>query len=82
MSENLALPPLAAQAPLAAELEELPLPYLEIDAQGRVLRANCALQAIHHPGYGSLIGKSAWELLATDEEKVKPGGIPEAHGGG
>ena len=49
------------------EIDELPLPYVEIDAHGLITRANRAALALHHPDQGSLIGKLGWDLMAVDE---------------
>ena len=48
-------------------IDELPLPYLEMDARGYITRANRATQALHPKELGSLIGRMAWELIASDE---------------
>jgi PAS domain S-box-containing protein len=53
---------------LSTEIDELPLPYVEIDAHGIITRANRATLAQHHPEQGELIGKSGWELMAVDEK--------------
>src|SRR5208282_1155512 len=58
----------APQCALSREIDELPLPYVEIDAHGFITRANRATLALHHPGQGDLIGKSAWDLMAVDEK--------------
>ena len=58
--------------PPCAELDavdELPLPYVEMDAMGIVTRANRAALALHPQEHGELIGKMAWEMLATDEKE-------------
>jgi PAS domain S-box-containing protein len=62
--------PLDAAAELAAtiSIDDLPLPYLEIDAHGFITRANSAALALHHPDQGELIGRSAWDLVAIDEK--------------
>jgi PAS domain S-box-containing protein len=49
-------------------IDHLPLPYVEMDAQGIITRANRATLALHHPDQGELVGKSAWDLLAIDEK--------------
>jgi PAS domain S-box-containing protein len=49
-------------------IDHLPLPYVEMDAQGIIMRANRATLALHHPEQGELIGKSGWDLLAIDEK--------------
>ena len=50
------------------EIDDLPLPYVEIDAHGLIIRANRATLAMHHPEQGELIGKSGWDLMAVDEK--------------
>jgi len=50
------------------EIDELPLPYVEIDAHGLITRANRATLALHHPEQGELIGKCGWALMAVDEK--------------
>ncbi len=57
-------------SPDAASLliDELPLPYVEIDAAGFVTRANHAALEMHHPDQGRLVGKHAWDLMAIDEK--------------
>jgi PAS domain S-box-containing protein len=57
----------AARTP-TLNIDHLPLPYVEMDAQGIITRANRATLALHHPEQGELIGKSAWDLLAIDEK--------------
>ena len=49
-------------------IDNLPLPYVEMDAQGIITRANRATLALHHPEQGELIGKSGWDLLAINEK--------------
>ena len=56
-----------ARRPLL-NIDHLPLPYVEMDAQGILTRANRATLALHHPEQGELIGKSGWDLLAIDEK--------------
>ena len=50
------------------DIDHLPLPYVEMDAQGIITRANRSTLALHHPKQGELIGKSGWDLLAIDEK--------------
>ena len=49
-------------------IEELPLPYVEIDARGIITRANRASLALHNLECGQLVGKLAWDLMAPDEK--------------
>jgi PAS domain S-box-containing protein len=60
---------LTATAPTAAlDIDEIPLPYAEVDARGIIIRANRAALALHHPEQGDLIGKSGWDLMALGEK--------------
>jgi PAS domain S-box-containing protein len=49
-------------------IDELPLPYIEMDSHGVITRANRAALALHPPDRGELIGRSAWDLMAADEK--------------
>jgi PAS domain S-box-containing protein len=60
--------PAAPECAPSLEIDELPLPYVEIDAHGLITRANRATLALHHPEQGELIGKSGWDLMAVDEQ--------------
>lgn len=48
-------------------IDDLPLPYLEIDRNGFITRANRATRALHPADHGDLIGHLAWEAIASDE---------------
>lgn len=48
-------------------LDQLPLPYFEIDRHGYVTRANRAAENLHPPERGSTVGHMAWDLMAADE---------------
>ncbi len=49
-------------------IDELPLPYLEMDAHGIILRANRAALALHPPERGELVGQPAWKFLTVDQK--------------
>jgi PAS domain S-box-containing protein len=51
------------------DIDELPLPYVEIDAGGIITRANRAARALQHPRQGELIGMTGWDLMAIDEKE-------------
>lgn len=51
-------------------IDSLPLPSLEIDAQGIVTRANQAALALHPPEQGRLIGQSAFAFLVGGEREL------------
>jgi PAS domain S-box-containing protein len=61
--------PHAGSGPSAAPnaIEELPVPYIEIDRNGIITYANRATLALHPPERGSLIGAMAWGLMATSD---------------
>jgi PAS domain S-box-containing protein len=58
---------LASGQAATLEIDDLPLPYLEIDARGIIARANRACLALHDPRLGEFIGRSCWDLMAMDE---------------
>jgi len=61
-------PQLAAEQSTPQEfIDNLPLPYIEIDRNGLITRANKATQALHAAEHGGLIGRLAWEMMASDE---------------
>lgn len=49
-------------------IDQLPLPYVEMNADGVITRANRAALALQHPEQGNLIGSSAWNTMAIDEK--------------
>lgn len=49
-------------------INELPLPYIELDRHGVITRANRATLALHPVERGELIGQTAWNLVASDEK--------------
>lgn len=51
-------------------IDELPVAYVEIDAQGVITRANRAAVALHPPEHGELVGMVAWETIANDEKQI------------
>lgn len=56
-------------SPVADVFDELPLPYIEIDTQGVVVRANRATLALHPSERGELVGQIAFDLMAQDEKE-------------
>jgi len=52
------------------ELDELPLPYVDIDTEGQIVHANRAALALHHPDHGGLVGMVGWDLMAMDEKEL------------
>lgn len=61
------LPSTAAPAATVA-IDDMPLPYVEIDARGIITCANRAALALHHSEQGELVGMSGWDLMAIDEK--------------
>lgn len=49
-------------------IDELPVAYLEMNAQGVVTRANRAAHAIYLEREGDVVGKDVWELVAADQK--------------
>jgi PAS domain S-box-containing protein len=68
MRTESAYAPTPALGTLPEAVEELPLPYLELDTRGIVTSANRAARALHHPGHGELIGKLTFSMVARDQE--------------
>lgn len=62
------LPP-ANPEPDAATIEHLPLPYLDIDAQGFVIHANQAAQKLFVDKH-SILGHSIWESMPMSEAET------------
>lgn len=50
-------------------IDGLPLAYIEMDAWGTITRANRATLELHPQEHGDLIGKIAWDMMATDEKE-------------
>jgi PAS domain S-box-containing protein len=48
-------------------LDELPLPYLEVDSRGVVVRANRATFELHSAEHGELLGQLAHDFLPSNE---------------
>jgi PAS domain S-box-containing protein len=58
-----------AEEAISAFMDELPLPYLELDSGGFVVRANKAAAVLSSAEHGSLIGMMAWAAMPTDEQQ-------------
>jgi PAS domain S-box-containing protein len=58
----------------ADPIEELPIAYVEIDAQGVITRSNCLARALHSADAQEIVGKHAWEFApegqAEDDRKT------------
>lgn len=52
-----------------AAIEDLPVAYMELDAEGVVIYANPAAQRMHDPALGELIGQKVWNLLPEAERE-------------
>ena len=59
---------IAQDRSFADPIDDLPLPYIELDANGIVVRANRATLALHPAERGPLVGKLAWDFMAPDEK--------------
>jgi PAS domain S-box-containing protein len=62
--------PLANKRAIFDAIDELPLPYIEMDARGIILRVNTATTALIPPELGDLVGKPAWSFLTADEKEM------------
>jgi len=51
-------------------IEELPVAYIELNAEGIVLRANRAARALYPHEHGKFIGETLWNLMAADEREI------------
>ena len=69
MTDKSATPLLPADTFAPDAIDELPLPYVEMDASGFITRANRATLALNPAEHGELIGKMAWDLMPTDEKE-------------
>jgi len=50
-----------------AAIEELPVAYMELNAEGVVIYANPAAQQMHDPALGELAGQKVWNLMPEAE---------------
>ena len=69
MNEASVIRPDSAESASFLDIDELPLPFVEIDARGVITRANHAARALHHPEQGELVGMTGWTLMAMDEKE-------------
>lgn len=68
---NIAMDPVALPDTSVTEaLEELPVAYIELNAEGVVTRANRAARALHPHEQGEFIGRTMWDLMTTDEKEI------------
>ena len=51
-------------------LEELPVAYIEVNAEGMVMRANRAARALYPLEHGEIEGKFLWDLMPAAEEEI------------
>ena len=51
-------------------LDQLPVAYVEMDANGVIVRANRLSHSLHPSHSGELIGKHAWDLMPSDEQQL------------
>ena len=51
-------------------LEELPVAYIELDAEGLVMRANRAARALYPIEHGEITGKFLWDFMPSAEKEV------------
>jgi len=68
MDQALSALPLADSAKQAL-IDDLPLAYFEMDAQGVITCANRASHALHAIEYGSMVGKTPWDFMPAGERE-------------
>jgi len=66
--------PRAEGTPVAGEaarlaLDDLPVPYIELDRNGNVIYANKETVALHAAEQGALVGMSAWSAMPIDQQE-------------
>jgi PAS domain S-box-containing protein len=59
--------PVDAATETLISIDELPVPYLEIDALGIITRVNRAAQVLHPSEQGELLGQPAFSFLASGD---------------
>lgn len=64
---NLPVPPCDAAFDI---LEELPVAYIELNAEGLVMRANRAAHALYPHEHGKFIGETLWNLMPAAEKEI------------
>jgi PAS domain S-box-containing protein len=64
---NLPVPPCDSALDI---LEELPVAYIELDAEGLVICANRAARALYPREHGEIAGKFLWTLMPAAEKKL------------
>jgi PAS domain S-box-containing protein len=64
---NLPVPPCDAALDI---LEELPVAYIELNAEGLVMRANRAARASYPKDHGEITGKYLWNLMPAAEKEI------------
>jgi PAS domain S-box-containing protein len=50
--------------------DDLPLPYVEVDAEGVVRRANRAALPLYPLEFGEVVGREMWEMLPPDQQRM------------
>jgi PAS domain S-box-containing protein len=53
--------------PTRNPIEDLPVAYVEFNAQGTIIYANSIARSLHCNKGDELIGKSAWDIMAADQ---------------
>lgn len=51
-------------------IDELPVPYIEVNGNGIITRVNQATNALHDASHGPLVGQLAWQFIATSEKEA------------
>lgn len=51
-------------------IDNLPVAYMEVDAEGRLKRANRIARSQYSPALGDIVGKFVWDLLPPEEKEL------------
>ena len=51
-------------------LDELPVAYVEVNAQGVIVCMNQVARRMHDPALGEIVGKTIWELMPPQEREA------------
>jgi PAS domain S-box-containing protein len=54
---------------IVALLDELPMAYVELNAEGMIVFANRAARALQPASHGDLVGKYPWQQMPSDEQE-------------
>ena len=59
-------------------IDEIPVSYVEMDLEGRIIRVNRAACAMHKASEGELLGTTPWQYMPADEAEQSHAAFEEA----